>query len=59
VRYFAGLDVSLEEAAICIVDESRKESELRASINHSCEIPPATNPSCVGDRRKSFFRSLL
>jgi transposase len=34
MTYFAGLDVSLEETAICVVDETGqivKEAELRAS----------------------------
>lgn len=36
MKYYAGLDVSLKETAICVIDETgRIVSELRAAINLS------------------------
>ena len=41
MKYFAGMDVSLEETAICVVDEAgRMIKEVRAASEHVIVMTP-------------------
>lgn len=39
MNYYAGMDVSLEETAVCVVDEQgRIVKELRSASDRSCPV---------------------
>ncbi len=40
MKHYAGLDVSVEETSVCIVDESRKLCWERKVVSHPDRVAP-------------------
>jgi hypothetical protein len=58
VRYFAGLDVSLEETAICVVDETGRIMEVRAASEPSSLVAAMQRTGLLLERIGLEARSL-
>ena len=58
MKYFAGLDVSLEETAICVVDETGRITKEVARVERTAgagERPAEDRPAAGADRAGGLF----